>query len=109
MSKPRIGGLRHRLVLERGVRAPDGGGGATRNWSAVAEIWAAIEPATGTESVVAEAISGRVSHAIYIRHRNDVLPAMRLRFGDRHFDIQAVLDVDNRRRFLKCLAQERGL
>ena len=109
MSKPRIGALRHRLVLEGGVRTPDGGGGAMRPWIPVAELWAAITTATGTETVAGEAISGRVSHAIEIRYRNDVSPAMRLRQGTRLFDIQAVFDVDGHRRFLKCLAQEQRL
>ena len=105
----RIGALRHRLVLESAARVPDGGGGATRTWTTLAELWAAIDPIKGTESVVAEAVAGRVLFSIHIRYRTDVTPAMRFRLGTRIFEILAVLDADDRRRFLKCLVVERGL
>ena len=104
-----IGALRHRLVLEHALRNPDGGGGADKTWTAVAEIWAAIDPVKGSETVVAEAVAGRVLFSVHIRYRNDVVPAMRFRLGSRIFEILAVLDADDRRRFLKCLTQERGL
>ena len=109
MSQPRIGQLRQRLVLESPVRIPDGGGGAIESWLTVAEIWASLTPATGAESVPAEAIAGHVSHVVVMRHRSDVVPAMRLRSGTRLFEITAILDADGRRRHLKCLCRERDL
>ena len=108
-NRPRIGALRHRLILETSVRVPDGGGGADRTWQTLAEIWAAISPHRGTETIVAEAVSGRVLLAIHIRYRSDITPAMRFRFDTRIFEILAVFDADDRRRFLKCLVQERNL
>ena len=104
-----IGALRHRIVIESAVRVPDNGGGATRTWVPVAEVWAAIDPIKGTETIVAEAVAGRVTFAIHIRYRNDLTPAMRFRLGTRNFEILSVLDADDRRRFLKCLVQERSL
>lgn len=106
MSRPRIGALRHRLVLEAPVRTADGGGGATIAWTPAAEIWAGIEPITGSESVLAEGIAGRVSHEIVVRHQSGVEPAMRFRLGSRIFEIKAVLDVDERRRMLRCFCRE---
>ncbi len=106
MKSPRIGALRHRVVLETAIRSSDGGGGASVIWSPVAEIWAAIEPRAGSETVVGEATSGRISHQITVRHRNDIEPARRFRFGARVFDILAVLDIDERRRLLNCLCRE---
>ena len=104
-----IGALRHRLVIESAVRVPDDGGGVSRTWSNIAEVWAAIDPVKGRETVVAEAVTGSVSFVIHIRYRNDVVPAMRFRLGTRVFEILAVFDASDRRRFLKCLVQERGL
>lgn len=106
MKPPRIGALRHRIVLETAIRSGDGGGGASVIWTPVAEIWAAIEPRTGTEQIVGEAVSGRISHQITVRHRTDIEPARRVRFGARVFDILAVLDIDERRRLLNCLCRE---
>lgn len=109
MSRPRIGALRHRFALEIAQRAPDGAGGAIVTWSLVADIWSELTSATGAEIVVAENISGRVSHVVHMRHRSDVAPAMRLRSGARVLDIVAVLDVDGRGRFLECLCIEKNL
>lgn len=109
MSRPRIGALRHRFVLETATRTPDGGGGAVVTWALVAEMWGDLAPASGAEAVVAESISGRVSHVMHMRHRSDVAPAMRLRSGARVLDIVAVLDVDGRGRFLKCFCVEKNL
>lgn len=109
MKPPRIGALRHRVVLEAETRIPDGGGGAVLGWSPVAEVWAAIESLTGNENIVAESVRAHVSHIVLIRCRSGVSPAMRFRFGSRVFDITAVLDIDERRRFLACACRERDL
>jgi SPP1 family predicted phage head-tail adaptor len=109
MKRPAIGRLRHRLTLETVNRAPDGGGGASETWTTVATVWAEITPAGGTEAVDADALTGRVSHEIVFRYRPDVAPVMRLRSAARLFEIAAVIDVDERRRWLRCLCVERDL
>ena len=109
MRRPTIGRLRHRLTLESASRTPDGGGGASETWATVAEVWAEIAPTSGTEAVDADALTGRISHEIVFRYRSGVAPVMRLRGGSRLFDIAAVIDVDERRRWLKCLCTERDL
>jgi SPP1 family predicted phage head-tail adaptor len=101
--------MRHRVVIEAVVRTADGGGGASETWASVADVWAAIRPTSGDERLAGEAISGHVSHAIHIRHRDGVVPAMRIRHGLRLFEILAVIDVDERRRRLLCLCRERDL
>lgn len=107
--RPAIGRLRHRLTLEAASRTPDGGGGAVEAWSTVAQLWGQIYPTAGTEIVAADGIKGRVSHEITLRYRPDVMPAMRLASGSRRFEIAAVIDIDERRRWLKCLCVERDL
>ncbi len=107
--RPAIGRLRHRLTLETASRTPDGGGGAVKDWSAVAQLWGQIRPTIGTEIVAADGIKGRVSHEITLRYRADVVPAMRLVSGSRRFEIAAVIDIDERHRWLKCLCVERDL
>ena len=107
MSDVAIGDLRHRLMLEAPVRTGDGAGGASLTWSLVAEVWGAIRPQSGSESADAEALRGRVTHEIWIRHKGGVGPDMRFRLGSRVFDIRAAIDVGERHRFLKCLVEER--
>lgn len=107
MKEVSIGEMRHRLALEAPLETADGGGGVTRTWSLVAEVWGAIRPISGHESAGADGLSGRVSHVIWIRHRTGVTPDMRIRMGTRIFDIKAAIDVSERRRLLRCLVEER--
>lgn len=104
-----IGRLRHRLTLESAIRTPDGGGGAAEAWTTVAQVWGQIRPTGGSESFDADAIAGRISHEITLRYRAGVIPAMRLISGNRRFEITAVIDIDERHRWLKCLCVERDL
>ena len=109
MRRPTIGRLRHRLTLESASRQPDGSGGASESWTTVAEVWAEITPIGGTEAFDADALAGRVSHEIVFRYRAGIAPVMRLRSGTRLFEIAAVIDIGERRRWLKCLCVERDL
>ncbi|WOF73365.1 phage head closure protein [Parvibaculaceae bacterium PLY_AMNH_Bact1] len=103
-----IADLRHRLVLEERMSVVDGGGGATDTWSEVATVWAALQQKSGREQEAADRSSARTSTEITIRYRADVTNDMRFRLGARHFNIHAVLDVDGRRRWLKCVCEEGG-
>jgi SPP1 family predicted phage head-tail adaptor len=46
---------------------------------------------------------------VVLRYRQGVVPAMRFRKATRIFHILAVIDVEERRRWLKCLCEERDL
>jgi SPP1 family predicted phage head-tail adaptor len=107
--RARIGRLRHRLTLEAGSRANDGGGGTVSSWEPLAELWGAVEAATGRETVAADRVTGRAAYVIIVRYRDDVAPAMRFRRGTEVFDILAALDKDGRRRFLVCQCERRDL
>ncbi len=109
MRRVRIGGLRYRVELQQPVRTSDGGGGAAETWDTVAELWAAVIPVRGEERISAEAVSGEVTHEVWIRNRAGVAPSMRFGFDGRILDIRAVICVDGRTRHLKCLCLERNL
>ena len=104
-----IGRLRHRLTLESASRTPDGGGGAVETWTTVAQVWGRIQPTGGTEIANADGLGGRITHEITLRYRSGVTPAMRLISGSRRFEITAVIDIDERHRWLKCLCVEQDL
>ena len=106
MSALPVGALRHRISLEQPARLADGGGGAVVTWTPVAELWASIKPTSGREALVADQVAGRVSHEIHVRYRADIVPAMRFALGTRTFEIIAAIDVEERRRQLRCLCRE---
>lgn len=105
----RIGDLRQRIVIERPDRVGDGGGGAIENWVELSTVWARLRPLTGSERTEFDAIAGSITHEAVMRYRGDLGPDLRMRIGARLFDIKAVFDIGERRRFLRCLLEERDL
>ena len=101
-----IGNLRHRLVVESPSETPDGIGGVTRGWSALATIWGEIEPLGADDVMLADKRIGLVTHKIHVRHRLDLEIGHRFRLGDRIFSIRAVRDPEERGRLLECLVSE---
>jgi SPP1 family predicted phage head-tail adaptor len=101
-----IAQLRHRLTLEAPDETPDGAGGVVRSWTALGEIWAAIEPLSAGESIVADKRVGRLTHRIVIRHRADLTLNHRFRLGTRTFAIRSLRDAEERGRLLECLVEE---
>ena len=109
MSGSAIGALRHRIDIEQSVQTPDGGGGVTESWIPVAQVWGAIEPRSGRESMEAARIAGRHLYEIGIRYRADVELSMRFRLGPRIFHIISIENVGERGSWLNALCEEREL
>jgi len=107
-ANPSIGRLRHRVTVEQPVTTDDGGGGATTNWSPVATLWGAIEPASAAEIDAYDRLEGRITHRVVIRHRSDVAGGMRLTHEGRVFRILVVHDPDETGRWSETLAEEEG-
>ena len=103
----RITRLDRRLVLEEAERSPDGAGGWTVQWSAVATLWAGVEFLRGGEGLSAEAMTAAATHRVILRRRSDVTPAMRFSEGARVLDILAV--EQEGRRWTRCLCRERSV
>ena len=102
------GRLRLRLVLEKPVAAPDGAGGSTLDWDAIATIAADVTPLRADERGVGEGIGDVTRHRIIIRHRSDVAAGDRFRLVERIFRIASVTDPAEDGRYLACLADEEG-
>ena len=100
------GRLRLRLVLEKAARNPDGAGGATLAWSAVATVAADVTPVGAEERAAGEGSAAVLRHRIVIRHRADVEPGDRFRLGARIFSIISATDPHEDRRYLVVAAEE---
>jgi len=109
MSKISLGSLRHRVTLERPELTTDTGGGADITWVKVADIWASIEPLSGLERFLDHQTQSVLTHKIIIRFREDVLPEMRLRKGQRGFEIISVMNEKERNHWLALECAEEGL
>lgn len=108
--------LRHRLTLQQEVQTPDGGGGYTRSWQDITDLWAEIVPLAGNNSstgkgsgkevLFAGQIQAEMSHRILLRYRDDITAAMRLVYENRIFNIRSVANIDENKDTLELLVQE---
>jgi len=98
--------LKRRITIEQPSLTPDGLGGYTRNWTALATVWGSIEPLSGGEQVFAGKLESHVTHQVTIRYRSDVRADMRLVYKARIFTIRAMINVDEAGRILEILAEE---
>lgn len=102
-----IGTLRHRLAVEAPIRTAEDGGAASYTWTGTGSVYAQVKPAGGREIVAADGQASRVTHEVMIRYNAGIDATMRFVEGTRILDIRAALDVDGRRRWLRCLCEER--
>lgn len=105
-SQPTVGDLIHRFALEAPVRTDDGAGGATLTYALIAEVWGSLNAVGGSERPDADRLAARITHAIWLRHRDGLTPDHRLRLGTRRFEIRSILDHSGRQRFLECRCEE---
>ena len=101
------GDLTHRFILEARVEEPDGFGGRVTTFAAKGAIWGAPRTVRGREALRAAQLDEVVDHTVTVRFRADIRPGWRLRRGARSFDVVALYDPDERRRYLVLETRER--
>ena len=105
----RAGILRHRVDLQTNTPTRDAFGAEVAAWSTVATVWAAVSPVSGREFIEAKARAVDVTTRITIRYRPDVLPSptnWRVLFGARVFDIDSVINRDERGMTIDLMCRE---
>lgn len=100
------GSLNHEMTLEEPVATPDGAGGFTTVWTAIATVWARLEPLDPAREAWAGREAAEQTHKITLRFRNDVKQGMRLRKLMRMFPVLSVQDPDETGRFMICRTRE---
>lgn len=101
-----IGPMRHRLILQRRVSAPDNGGGISPGWADIAELWAEVTPVSGREAIQAMRLASLASYRVRLRFRADISAADRLIFNQKILNIRSLTDADARGRWLECVCEE---
>ena len=101
--------LRHKIIIQAENPQTDGGGGEGDPWAApttVATARARIEPLKGSEQLRAMQLEDKVSHRVTIRYRSGITAKQRIKFGSRLLNIRAVINPEERNRFLELLCDE---
>jgi SPP1 family predicted phage head-tail adaptor len=105
----RVGELRHRVTLQRrtaGSPQQRPSGEPDDAWVTVAEVWAKVAPLAGRELFAAQQVHSEVTGEVEIRYRSDVDAACRVSYGGRSYNILALIDKEERHRFLRLLVAE---
>jgi SPP1 family predicted phage head-tail adaptor len=96
------------LVLEQVSDASDGMGGEVETWSAVATVFAGLEPLSAKSVFGADQTVETVTHLAMLRQEEDVRSGMRFVKGARIFAILTVYDPDETGRYFVCETRETG-
>jgi len=77
-------------------------------WRDVVTVWAEVRDLAGRKFYEAQAAEAQVTTEIRIRYRAGIRPDMRVRCGDREWEIRAVQRPENRRTELLIMCEELG-
>lgn len=100
------GKLRHRITIQEPVVARNGFNEAITTWSAVATVWASVEPLSGREFFAAEHVQSEITHRIRVRYRAGIAPTMRVVFNGRYLMIESVINYGERNTDLQLMCRE---
>ena len=77
-----------------------------QTWKDWKQVWVSIEPISGREYWAKHQAQAEVSHRIRMRYIPGVLPTMRIVYGDRIFEIESVIDWEERNEYLQLMCKE---
>lgn len=101
-----IGRLRYKVALQKATDTADGGGGRSQVFNTIAELFADIRPTGGDETDRQGKVQPKTQYKIIIRHRADISTDYRISYDSRIFQIQNILNIDERDRFLELAVSE---
>lgn len=102
----RAGLLRHKFTVRTMTEEQDAAGELVQTWADGNTIWGSITPLSGGESLSNEQITAEVTHKVWVRYDSTVTPGTRLLFGSRVFEINSVLNKDERNVAMELLCKE---
>lgn len=91
----RTGELREQVLIEAPTETRDAFGGVVTTWATFAEPWARVVTMTGQEALRATAMQAQHAVRFQMHWLPGVLPAMRLSWDGRLYDIR---EIDTSRR-----------
>ena len=102
----KIGGLRHRVVLQKKEITEDELKQQSEVWTDIASVWASVEPVSGREYFAAGQVNSEISVKITIRYRKDVTPDIRMVFGGKVYELLSVINPKERSKALILMCRE---
>lgn len=108
MSRYRInpGELRHRITIQKLNNSQNEYGEVSELWEDILNVRAGIYPISGKEFFAAETVNSEITHKVKIRYIEGITPNMRIKFNNRIFSIESVINFQERNIELQLLCKE---
>lgn len=104
----RAGPLRHRVTIQELAEVQNTFGEVPQVWQDAEVSWASVEPLAGRELFAAQQVRPELTHKIVMRYRQ-ISTKNRILFGNRIFNIDSVVNKDERNVMLTIMAIEKVL
>jgi len=103
-----VGELRHLITITLDVATGGVGdrGQGEYTTTTLGQMWAKIEPLTGRKMEIARQLVATATHTITCRPLDGVIPACKVVFGDRTFNVGSVVNKLERGILLELLCSE---
>ncbi len=88
----KAGALRHKVIIEKPTEVTNSIGEIITTWSTFATVWAEILPLSGKEYWSSKQVNSEVTGKIRIRYKSGITPKMRVKYGTRIFNIEAIMN-----------------
>ena len=102
----RSGNLRNSVIIQTPTESFDSNGELISTWATFSTVWASIEPLTGREFWAARTVNAEMIGKIRLRYINGITPKMRVLFGIRYFNINTIINTDEKNIELILLVTE---
>lgn len=102
------GEYRHIITIQKKTDIQNEYGEEIEEWADVVTTRAGLYPISGKEFFAAETINSEVTHKVNIRYipNKVITPDMRVKFGDRTFHINSVINFQERNVELQLMCKE---
>jgi len=98
--------LRNRVIMQQNQPTINAFGEETEQWVDIATVWAAVEPIKGREFFAAQKENAETTVIISIRYRKGISSDMRILFDNKIFEINVIIDPDERHAELQIMCRE---
>lgn len=102
------GQLKHTIDIQIALNSQDSYGAPAQEWvTFLSGIRASVEPGSGREFFAAQQVNSELTHLVKMRYRVGIKSEMRIKFGNRYFDIkESPKDVKEANRELHLMCRE---
>ncbi len=100
------GKMRHKIELQQRKMEQDSHGEQVDTWTTQRTVFAGIETVRGREFEQGEALQSEVTHKVTVRYDATLTPDMRIKYGDRYFQILHRINKNERDRQYELMCRE---